>query len=114
LLKAAITGQTPPYWNNEITEFAQHCTYNENAAKKVERHVTKSAAAMLLESRIGEEFDALVTGAADKGTWVRIVDPPIEGRLVSGFECMEVGHKLRVKLTRTNVELGHIDFIKVG
>jgi exoribonuclease-2 len=74
----------------------------------------KSAAAMLLESRIGEQFDALVTGASEKGTWVRILQPPVEGRLVTGFEKLDVGHTLRVQLVRTDVEKGYIDFKKVG
>ena len=68
---------------------------------------------MLLESRIGEQFDAIVTGASDKGTWVRLVHPPIEGRLESGFEDMDVGHRLRVQLVRTNVKRGYIDFKRV-
>ena len=89
---------------------ATHCTESEDAAKKVERQVTKSAAAMLLESRIGEKFDAIVTGASDKGTWVRLLHPPIEGRLESGFEGMDVGHELRVQLVSTDVERGYIDF----
>jgi len=96
-----------------LEALAQHCTAAEDAAKKVERQVGKSAAAMLLESRIGERFDALVTGASDKGTWVRILQPPVEGRLVSGFQGMDVGHKLRVQLTRTDVERGFIDFKRV-
>ena len=66
-----------------------------------------------LESRIGERFDAIVTGASEKGTWVRLLHPPIEGRLVSGFDGMDVGHRLRVQLVRTDVERGYIDFKKV-
>jgi len=85
----------------------------EDAAKKVERQVKKSAAAMLLESRIGEQFDAIVTGASDKGTWVRLLHPPVEGRLEHGFEGMDVGHELRVQLLRTDVERGYIDFRRV-
>ena len=69
---------------------------------------------LLLESRIGERFDAIVTGAAAKGTWVRLLDPPVEGRLVHGFEGMEVGHRLRVQLVRTDVERGYIDFKRVA
>ncbi|MGZ3515324.1 MAG: RNB domain-containing ribonuclease, partial [Thermodesulfobacteriota bacterium] len=61
----------------ELESLAKHCTEEEDAAKKVERQVTKSAAAILLESRIGEQFDAIVTGASDKGTWVRLLHPPI-------------------------------------
>ena len=73
----------------------------------------KSAAAMLLESSIGGRFDAFVTGAGPKGTWVRLVDPPIEGSLASGFEGLEVGDRLRVQLLRTDVERGFIDFKRV-
>jgi len=113
LLKAAIMGSPLPYENDELEELAKHCTKEEDAAKKVERQVTKSAAAILLESRIGEQFDAIVTGASDKGAWVRLMHPPIEGRLESGVEGMEVGHRLRVQLVRTNVERGYIDFKRV-
>jgi len=101
------------YENNELTDLAKHCTDAEDAANKVERLVSKSAAALLLESRIGEQFDALVTGASDKGTWVRLLSPPIEGRLKSGFEGVDVGARLRVELIYTDVERGFIDFKKV-
>jgi exoribonuclease-2 len=110
LLKAAVAGRSLPYENDELAALAKHCTEAEDAAKKVERQVTKSAAAMLLESRIGEQFDAIVTGASPKGTWVRLLHPPIEGRLVSGFEGLDVGHRLRVQLVGTDVERGYIDF----
>jgi VacB/RNase II family 3'-5' exoribonuclease len=110
LLKAAIAGLTPPYATDELATLARQCTVEEDAAKKVERQVGKSAAAMLLEPRIGERFDAIVTGASAKGTWVRLLHPPIEGRLVSGFEGMDVGRTLRVQLIRTDVERGYIDF----
>jgi VacB/RNase II family 3'-5' exoribonuclease len=113
LLKAAMAGRAQPYANDELAVLAKHCTETEDAAKKVERQVTKSAAALLLESRIGEQFDAIVTGAADKGTWVRLVHSPIEGRLASGFEGMDVGQGLRVRLVSTNVERGYIDFKRV-
>ncbi|HSA78443.1 MAG TPA: RNB domain-containing ribonuclease [Nitrospirota bacterium] len=113
LLKAAIGGRSLPYVEVELSELAKHCTEKEDAAKKVERQVKKSAAAMLLESRIGERFDAIVTGAALKGTWVRLLHPPIEGRLESGFEGMDVGHRLRVQLIYTDVERGYIDFKRV-
>jgi len=96
-----------------LEELAKHCTKEEDAAKKVERQVTKSAAAILLESRIGEQFNAIVTGASDKGTWVRLIIPPIEGRLENGFEGMEVGHRICVQLIRTDVERGYIDFKRV-
>jgi exoribonuclease-2 len=110
LLKAAVAGWARPYENDELAALARHCTEAEDAAKKVERQVTKSAAAMLLESRIGEQFDAIVTGASDKGTWVRLLNPPVEGRLASGFAGLDVGTRLRVQLLRTDVERGYIDF----
>jgi VacB/RNase II family 3'-5' exoribonuclease len=114
LLKAALAGGSIPYEKDELAALATHCTEEEDAAKKVERQVEKSAAAMLLESRIGERFDGIVTGASEKGTWVRILHPPVEGKLVSGFEGMDVGHRLRVQLARTDVERGYIDFKKAG
>jgi exoribonuclease R len=114
LLKAAMAGLPVPYANDELYAIAKHCTEEEDQAKKVERQVGKSAAAMLLESRIGEQFDSIVTGAAPKGTWVRLLQMPIEGRLVSGYEGMDVGHKLRVQLISTNVERGYIDFKRAG
>jgi len=114
LLKAAASGRSRPYENDELEALAKHCTEAEDAAKKVERQVAKSAAAILLESRIGEQFDAIVTGASNKGTWVRLLHPPVEGRLESGFEGLDVGHRLRVQLVRTNVERGYIDFKRVA
>jgi exoribonuclease-2 len=114
LLKAAMAGDPLPYQIDELAALARHCTEEEDSVRKVERQVIKSAAAMLLESRIGEQFDAIVTGASGKGTWVRLLKPPIEGRLESGFEGMDVGDELQVQLVRTNVERGFIDFKKVG
>jgi exoribonuclease-2 len=112
LLKAAIAGAPLPYSLAELTEVAKHCTAREDDATKVERLVRKSAAALLLAGRIGESFDAIVTGASPKGTWVRIVQPPVEGRLEYGFQGLDVGDKLRVKLVRTDVERGFIDFTR--
>jgi exoribonuclease-2 len=114
LVKAALAGQKPPYGIDELTELAKHCTDQEDAAKKVERQVAKSAAALLLQSRIGQRFDAIVTGASDKGTWVRIFNPPVEGRLVQGENGLNVGKKLQVELQHTDVERGFIDFKRVG
>jgi VacB/RNase II family 3'-5' exoribonuclease len=110
LLKAAMGGQPPPYAVPELTALAAHCTSQEDVAKKVERQLVKSAAALLLQSQIGQSFDALVTGAAEKGTWVRISRPLVEGKLVQGFAGRRVGDRLRVQLTATNVERGLIDF----
>ena len=113
LLKAALSGHPAPYDRDELEYLARHCTEEEDAVKKVERLVEKSAAALLLESRIGEEFDGIVTGAASKGTWVRLLQLPIEGKLVQGFKGMDVGRRIRVQLIHTDVERGFIDFKKV-
>ncbi len=113
LLKAAMAGHPVPYGQDELEALGRHCTEEEDAARKVERQVDKSAAAMLMEARIGERFDALVTGAAPKGTWVRLLHPPIEGKLVHGFERVDVGHRIRVQLVHTDVERGFIDFKRV-
>jgi VacB/RNase II family 3'-5' exoribonuclease len=113
LLKAALAGLPVPYDGDLLDTLAKHCTRKEDDAKKVERQVAKSAAAMLLESRIGEHFDAFVTGAAPKGTWVRLLDLPIEGRLVQGAEGLDVGRRLKVRLLYTDVERGFIDFKRV-
>jgi exoribonuclease-2 len=114
LLKAALEGKPVPYSKDDLEVMATHCTEAEDAANKVERQVAKSAAALLLESRIGEQFDAIVTGASEKGTWVRLLAIPVEGKLVQGFQGMDVGHRLRVQLIDINVERGYIDFKKVG
>jgi VacB/RNase II family 3'-5' exoribonuclease len=114
LLKAALGGAAPPYGRDELDALAQHCTWEEDNANKVERQVAKSAAALLLEERVGEQFDALVTGAADKGTWVRLVDMPVEGMLVRGRRGVDVGDRLRVRLVSVDVERGYIDFSRAG
>jgi len=114
LLKAAMAGQAAPYSFEEQDLLAKHFTKAEDAANKVERQVAKSAAAMLFESRIGEEFDALVTGASDKGTWARLLTIPIEGRVVRGFEGADVGDQIRVRLMSVDVDRGFIDFARVN
>jgi exoribonuclease-2 len=113
MLKSAMNQQPPPYAMDNLEALAKHCTEAEDEAKKVERQVEKSAAALLLESRIGERFDAIVTGAAPKGTWVRLLDFPIEGRLMHGFEGVDVGHRISVQLIHTDVDRGFIDFKRV-
>ena len=97
-----------------MTAVAKHCTEEEDAANKVERQVGKSAATLLLESRIGERFDAIVTGASEKGTWVRLLTVPVEGKVMHGFEGLDVGDRVRVQLTSINVERGFIDFKTVS
>jgi VacB/RNase II family 3'-5' exoribonuclease len=110
LLKAAIDGKSSPYSADELAVLAAHCSKEENAANKVERQVAKSTAALLLRSRIGEQFDAIVTGAAAKGTWVRLLAVPVEGKLAQGFEGTDVGARIRVQLISVDVALGYIDF----
>jgi len=113
LVKAALRDQPSPYSNDELSTLARHCTEQEDNAAKVERQVGKSAAAMLLASRIGARFDAIVTGASDKGTWVRITGPTTEGRVVRGFEGLDVGDRVRVQLVRTDARRGFIDFAAI-
>ena len=113
LVKAALAGKQTPYSAEDLRVIAQHCTTREDDATKVERQVRKSAAALLLQSRIGQEFDAIVTGAADKGTWVRISRPVVEGKVVRGAQGLDVGDRVRVKLVDLNVEKGFIDFVRV-
>ena len=112
LLKAALAGAPMPYTNAELTDLADHCTEKEDDATKVERKVRKSAAALLLHDRIGERFEAIVTGASENGTWVRLFQPPVEGRLEGGAGGLDVGDRTRVKLVRTDVQRGYIDFVR--
>ena len=113
LLKAALKGAAAPYGDEGLRALGAHCTEQESNAAKVERQVRKSAAALLLQTRIGAQFDAMVTGASDKGTWVRIAQPLAEGRLVKGFAGLDVGDTVRVQLLSTDVQRGFIDFARV-
>lgn len=113
-LKAALEGRAAPYGYDTLNLMAQHFTKQEDAANKVERQVNKSAAALLLESKIGEQFNAMVTGAATKGTWVRLIGLPVEGKVEEGFEGLDVGDRIRVQLISVNVEMGFIDFRNVS
>lgn len=114
LLKAALAGRTAPYTYVELDTLARHLTVQENAVNKVERQIGKSAAALLLEARIGEQFEATITGAATKGTWVRLFTVPIEGKLIGGFADLDVGDRVRVQLTAVDVPRGFIDFEQVN
>ncbi len=113
LLKAALEGKPSPYALAALSHLAEHCTEQEDAASKVERQARKSAAAFLVESRIGEEFDGFITGASPKGTFVRVLDPPIEGMIVQGQQGLDVGDRVHVRLARVNPQRGFIDFAKV-
>lgn len=110
LVKAVLAGQPVPYTAADLAALARHLTAQEDAANKVERQVSKSAAALLLRGRLGEVFDGIVTGASAKGTWARVLHPPVEGRVVRGFESMDVGDAVRLRLLDVNVERGFIDF----
>jgi exoribonuclease-2 len=112
LIKAALAGDRPPYDGQELAVLGRHCTLQEDNAAKVERLVRKSAAALLLSSRIGERFSAIVTGASPKGTWVRIERPAVEGRVIRGEAGIDVGDHVRVELVHTDVERGFIDFVR--
>ena len=112
LLKAALAAHPPPYGVDELQRLAAHCTQQEDAANKVERQVRKSAAALLVAARIGEQFEALVTGASPKGTFVRVAMPPIEGMLVRGKEGLDVGDRVDVQLSHVDVDRGFIDFVR--
>ena len=113
LVKAALAQQAAPYADGELASIAARCTEREDAANKVERLVRKAAAALLLEGRIGERFDGVVTGASEKGTWVRVRRPPVEGRLEGGGDGLDVGDRVSVKLLRTDPARGFIDFGRV-
>jgi exoribonuclease-2 len=112
LVKPALEGGKPGYTDDELAALAQHCTDAEDAANKVERQVRKSAAACILESRVGQRFDGIVTGASEKGTWVRVFHPPVEGKVIHGAHGVDVGDRVNVKLVDVNVERGFIDFVR--
>ncbi len=113
LLKTALVrNRKNAYSLSELQSMARHCTQQEDAANKVERQVKKCAAAELLQDKVGMIFTALVTGSSDKGIWVRIKNPPVEGKLLHGSPRLNVGDRLRVRLLATNVEKGFIDFTR--
>jgi VacB/RNase II family 3'-5' exoribonuclease len=114
LVHAALADRPIPYAHEELGALAMACTLKEDGAQKVERLVRKAAAACVLSRRIGQEFKGIVTGASAKGTWVRIFDPPVEGRVERGQEGLDVGDRVRVRLVHTNPERGFIDFHRVG
>ena len=110
LVKAALAGHPSPYSLGELEGIATQCTKQEDAANKVERQVRKSAAAMVMESRVGQTFDAIVTGASVKGTFVRTTSLPIEGKLLGSHPGLDVGDRLRVRLSGVDIDRGFIDF----
>jgi exoribonuclease-2 len=110
LLVAAARGERSPYADDELTGIAAHCTEREDAARKVERTMRKVIAAAMLSRRIGDTFDAIVTGASPKGTYVRLRRPPAEGMVIVGERGLDVGDRVRVRLLATDPERGFIDF----
>jgi VacB/RNase II family 3'-5' exoribonuclease len=112
-LKAVIVGETPPYARETLEEIADRCNRMESAARKVERTTEKSAVAVLLRNHLGETFDGIVTGVKERGTFVRLITPPAEGRIIKGEEGLSVGEKVQVRLISTEPERGFIDFARV-
>jgi exoribonuclease-2 len=112
LIKAKLARQANPYSDGELTAIASNCTQKEDAARKVEREMSKRLAAVAMQSRIGQVFDAIVTGVTDHGTFVRVLQPYVEGLLAQGAQGLDVGDRLRVRLIRTDVRKGYIDFAR--
>jgi exoribonuclease-2 len=111
-LKAIVAGAPTPYAVDELTEIAARCTKMEDEGRVAEREVRKMAGAALLAGRVGESFNAIVTGDTPKGVFVRLVHPPVEGRVVRGFEKLDVGDRTRVRLVGTDVARGFVDFAR--
>jgi exoribonuclease-2 len=112
LIKAMLGGQLNPYSDDELTAIAANCTEKGNDARKVEREMSKRLAAVAMQNRVGAIFDAVVTGVTPKGTFVRVLQPHVEGLLAQGQAGVDVGDRLRVKLIRTDVQRGYIDFAR--
>lgn len=110
LVKAVLANEPPPYSDDELENIAERCNQMERAARKVERKMRKIVAASVMQRRVGETFDAIVTGASDKGTYARILRPPVDGRIVRGERAIDVGDKIRVRLLSANPYNGFIDF----
>jgi VacB/RNase II family 3'-5' exoribonuclease len=113
IIKSVLASQPNPYPDDELSSIATNCTQRGDAARKVEREMAKRMAAVAMQNRIGATFDAIVTGATPKGTFVRVAQPRVEGLLAQGQQGVDVGDKLRVKLIRTDVQHGFIDFARV-
>ena len=112
LVKSFLVKQSNPYSDDDLDGIAKNCTVKEDAARKVEREMTKRMSAIAMSGRIGEVFDAIVTGANSKGTFVRVLKPHVEGMLVKGQQGLDVGDSLRAQLVRTDVQRGYIDFAR--
>ncbi|WP_321504500.1 RNB domain-containing ribonuclease [uncultured Methanoregula sp.] len=114
LVKGLLDHKASPYSSEDLARASAWLTDREKASKKAERFMRKAAAAVLLANRIGDTFDALVTGASEKGTYVRLLDPPAEGKVIRSEHGLRVGMKIRVRLLRTDPPKGFIDFERVS
>jgi exoribonuclease-2 len=110
LVKAIIDEKPCPYTEDELNEIATNCTEREDAANKVERFLRKAAAALLLSQKIGESFDAIVTGVKEDGVYARLLKPPAEGKIIENTHGLDVGDKVRLKLVHVDPAKGFIDF----
>ena len=110
LIKSALWKREAPYSDDELATIAQNCTLKEDSARKVERTMSKRVAAVAFQNRRGQTFDAVVTGVTPKGVFVRVMHPPIEGRLMRGESGVDVGDQIRVTLLGTDPQSGYIDF----
>jgi exoribonuclease-2 len=113
LIKAVLSGQTEPYSDDDLALIARNCTLKEDAARKVERAMNKRVAAVALQDRVGQSFAAVVTGVTPKGVFVRVLNPPVDGRLIRGEAGVDVGDQFQVKLLSTDPERGYIDFGRI-
>jgi len=112
LLKAMLDGGKAPYSDDELSGIAANCTQKGDAARKVEREMSKRLAAVAMQSRVGEAFDAIVTGKTDHGTFVRVLQPHVEGMLAQGEQGLDIGDRIRARLIRTDAQRGYIDFAR--
>jgi exoribonuclease-2 len=113
ILKAHLYGDPLPYSKEKLADLATHCTLKQADAEKVERRLSKCAAAMVMLKEMQRKYKAMVTGRTDRGTWVRLMEYPVEGKLVEGTKNLDVGDYLQVRLVRADPVLGHLDFGKV-
>jgi len=113
IVKALLQHQPAPYSDNDLDTIARDCTAKEDAARKVEREMSKRIAAVAMSRRIGESLDAIVTGITPRGTFVRVTHPRVDGLLLHGHKDVDVGDRLRVRLASTDVQRGYIDFAQV-
>jgi exoribonuclease-2 len=112
VLHAMMRNEAAPYSDAELTAIAMHCNEADNALRKIERDMQKRVAAVAMASHVGQVFAGVVTGASDKGVYVRVIAPPFEGRVVTGGEGLDVGDRVKVKLVHTDPVRAFIDFAR--